>query len=591
MIVGAVLVLTATAAAALDASQIRLRDAYTGLAVSGTVTLAPASGDLAPTVPAVEAAIAARDETRVLEVDGGVDIALDQPQALIARAAGYRPLHAVLRPASGHAGWTLLLEPRRPPGRQATAGDDRLLVDGWVRDHETAEPLADVRIAVAGRAASTRSREDGYFALELAPPRVEAGMPEALTITASREGYPRWRREGVLAGAGRTTLRVALGAPAVTAMHRQLMRDGPWPPSEPPGRRLPQRSDPAHRADVPPAAISVGFADAGCSVACCSGDCTTSCVMGLETYVRRGVGDEWIASWDEDALAAGAVAYRSYGAWHAFNPPAHGAYDICSSACCQVNTPATHASTDAAAAATAGLMLIRDGQVFRSEYSAQNNCLPGELSCANVDLSCGDGFAGSPQTGWPCLADPPSAGRDCFGHGRGMSQWGNHYWTLTAPPRHWKWQLDHYYNDNGDGTQLRTATISQVLAIDAARPPERTLAPGETFEIELDARNLAAGAHARVMLGASLRRGSDPFIDDPANDRRVELVSGTSTVARNFELPLDAPSGEYALWLALWIDVDDDGAISGVDLAQELIVLDDAVSVGEGLFADRFEGP
>jgi hypothetical protein len=241
LIVGAVLVLTATAAAALDASQIRLRDAYTGLAVSGTVTLAPASGDLAPTVPAVEAAIAARDETRVLEVDGGVDIALDQPQALIARAAGYRPLHAVLRPASGHAGWTLLLEPRRPPGRQATAGDDRLLVDGWVRDHETSEPLADVRIAVAGRAASTRSREDGYFALELAPPRVEAGMPEALTITASREGYPRWRREGVLAGCARRAGRHGDAPPADARRALAAVRAARTSPaaairSGPPGR-------------------------------------------------------------------------------------------------------------------------------------------------------------------------------------------------------------------------------------------------------------------------------------------------------------------------------------------------------------------
>ena len=171
----------------------------------------------------------------------------------------------------------------------------------------------------------------------------------------------------------------------------------------------------------PPPSIRVGYAANG--GLCCTGSCTQTQVFSLEQYVRRGLNDEWISSWGADALRAGAVAYRSYGAWHALHP-ASGAFDLCSSACCQVNDSDTAPATDAAAAATSGLMLERDGALFRAEYSAENNAWddPGDgLSCANSDLSCGDGSVGSPAAGWPCLGDLVAAGFGCFGHGRGMS--------------------------------------------------------------------------------------------------------------------------------------------------------------------------
>jgi len=312
--------------------------------------------------------------------------------------------------------------------------------------------------------------------------------------------------------------------------------------------------------------------------------------MALEEYVRRGLPKEWVASWQHDALAAGAVAYRSYGAWHVFNPPSHGAYDLCSSACCQVNEPGTHANTNAAAAATAGLMLVRNDEVFRSEYSAQNNCLLGDMSCVNPDLSCGDGFVGSPALDWPCLADPVGKGRDCFGHGRGMSQWGNHFWTLESEPKNWRQQLDHYYNADGAGGGLRTATISQVLVIDAVRVVPEVVMPGDAFTIELDVRNLAAEVHEAVLIGASIRRPGGSFIDDSANDEAVVLPSGVSTPSRSFQVPASAEWGSYELWVALWIDVDGDGAISSDDLAQHLVVRHDALVVGNEVFHDRFEG-
>jgi len=577
------------AVALAQVPELILRDAVTGLGVTGRVTLASIEGELAPFRELIDAHLSGGQPIQKLAVEVRVALAIEQPHALRAEAMGYRPLHTVLRPSADHRGWTLLLEPLEAPGAMAARADDRLVIDGWVHDHQTFEPLAGVAVSVGPGSALALSDPGGYFSLAVDSTETDRRRPELITIQAGKSGYPDWTRTDLLPAQGRTTLRISLGAPSPKApSHRQLGREPVWPVADPSGHRAPAAA--GGRADQPPVSISVGFGDAGCSQPCCTGNCPYSCTMPLETYVRRGIGDEWIASWSHDALAAGAVAYRSYGAWHVLNPPAHGAYDICSSPCCQMNDPDTHTATEAAVAATAGVMLIRQGGVFRSEYSAQNNCLQGEMSCSNADLSCGDGYAGSPVTGWPCLADPVGAGQDCFGHGRGMSQWGNHFWTQASPARNWKWQLNHYYNDHGNGSDLRTAVISQVLSIEGLSVSPATIQPGQSFTIEIDGRNLAADTHEQVMIGASLRRGTDPFIDDPDNDEPVALSPGLSSVSRPFDLPAQAPAGSYALWVALWIDVDRNGQISGEDLSQHLVIAENAVTVGgDDVFRDRFE--
>jgi hypothetical protein len=565
-----------------------LRDARTGLGLDGQVTLAPTDATTPPTREAVGAVLAGAPVARSLAVSTRARLGIDQPHALRAEAPGYATLDTVIRPSGDNAGWTLLLDPAVSPPERTPAAPGRLVVEGWVHDASSFGPVADAEVTVEGRSARAFTDDEGRFSLSIDAPRVRQSRPEPLTVRVMRAGYPPRVLRGVLTGAGRLVLQIGLGRLSETIeAHRQSLPEPVFPPAEPTDRR---RLDVRGlRADQPPQTITVGYADAGCSQSCCTGSCGHSCVMSLEEYVRRGVDNEWIASWSHDALAAGAVAYRSYGAWHVFNPPAHGAYDICSSACCQVSDASTNARTDEAVAATSGLTLIRDGAVFRSEYSAQNNCLQGSLSCSNGDLSCGDGFAGSPSTGWPCLADPVSAGRDCFGHGRGMSQWGNQYWSEAEPARRWKWQLNHYYNDQGSGTGLRTAVISRVLSVDSVSAPAQPVSPGERIDIALMAGNRAAGTHERVLIGASLKRGGDPFIDDPANDRRVVLPSGPSSTGRPFDLPETMPPGAYDLWLALWIDVDDDGAISSIDLVQDLVVVDSAVQVGGLVFEDRFE--
>jgi hypothetical protein len=573
-----------------NAASLQLRDAQTGLGLTGTVLVRWVEEPVAAVADVVDEWLTDEHSVARLEIDRTLELAIERPAVVRAEVPGYRPLHTVLRLAPDNRGWTLMLDPIDPAPIPVAQTPDRLRVSGWVSDHQGLKPVPDARITVGHDGARALSGVDGYFEIDVAALPVVDDVPGVVQIEVTAPGYPAWTFRDALAASGGVQLQVQLGGPSPDQpVHRQLGHDPVWPEADPgPRRSVKTRTE---IGDQPPASITVGFADAGCTESCCTGSCPHACTFSLEKYTRRGLPKEWIASWAHDALAAGAVAYRSYGAWHVFNPPAHGAYDLCSSACCQVNAPGTVASTNQAQAATAGLMLTHSGEVFRSEYSAQNNCLLGNLSCTNIDLSCGNGFVGSPAANWPCLQDDVGLDRDCFGHGRGMSQWGNHFWTQESPPRNWKWQLNHYYNASGNGESLRNAFISQVLVIDAVRVMPDYAGPGMTIDLELDVRNLAAETHEHVLIGASLRQPPGPFIDDPANDQPVSLPPGSSTVSRSFTIPADAQQGAYDVYTSLFIDVDQNQSVSSDDLPQHLVVMPGALQLDWTIFADRFLPP
>src|SRR5260370_21501643 len=94
--------------------------------------------------------------------------------------------------------------------------------------------------------------------------------------------------------------------------------------------------------------------------------------MSLESSGRGGLNDEWIPSRTAHSLRAGAIAYRRYGSYHVYHP-LRANYDICNTACCQVNNPGTNGRTDSAVSYTTGILLQRIGEVFRAEHSAENN--------------------------------------------------------------------------------------------------------------------------------------------------------------------------------------------------------------------------
>ena len=412
----------------------------------------------------------------------------------VATAAGHRSLPLELRDEPNVIVW---LDPIAPPAElrpeavRARLRADATLLHGHVTDEATGAVLAGATVRVRSAGVETKTVARGYFALSVPTfPRSSEELPDADDLSIEHDGYRQHQILNTMLHPGADTHFIVQLAPGRgTTMRRDdhkiwLHRDGGEHPvpeetffvprsssfgadggaeqtnnearatDNAQGRRRAVGRSARPPAVTVPQSIRVGF---NCPTA--SG-CTTVEVFSMQTYVKRGLNDEWIASWHSDSLRAGAVAYRSYGAWYV-NHPRTATYDICSTTSCQVNDADTSVAASAAVDATDGVVLIApNGEIFRSEYSAENNAWDDPAdnrSCSNADRSCGDGFAGSPAANWPCLPDPVCTGFGCYGHGRGMCQWGSQRWALQG--RDWRWILDHYYNANGTPGGLRSATV------------------------------------------------------------------------------------------------------------------------------------
>src|SRR5665647_343751 len=94
----------------------------------------------------------------------------------------------------------------------------------------------------------------------------------------------------------------------------------------------------------------------------------------METYLRAVVPAEMPSSWKPAALAAQAVAARSYANNDRASAPAGRTYDTCDTTSCQMysGVPAEAATTDAAIAATAGQTLTYLGESAFTQFSAAN---------------------------------------------------------------------------------------------------------------------------------------------------------------------------------------------------------------------------
>ncbi len=567
------LYLLPTTAAALD---IEFRDARSGAWVAASVSVTETSGTLIEQLP-TSAAGTRIDDSRLRQSTAKLQLKVESD--------GYRSIQSTIDPHSPlPSALTFWLDPATAPADAVTTS----WLTGRVYDPQRRAPKAGVDVTLESLHATTDAA--GTFAFTASPHSLDDQAGRAADLELRLNGQLIHRRM-LLLSTDPTELIIDVGSGQNDADHRQLSATvADDVPASDHGRQGAEA-----RAPVvpPPASIRVGYASDG--GICCVGGCSTVQVFSLETYTRRGLNDEWIASWTGDSLRAGAIAYRSYGAWHVLNPRTAN-YDICSSACCQVNDADTSANTNAAVNATVGIVLTSDGDPFRSEYSAENNAWddPNDgLPCSNADLSCGNGFVGSPATGWPCLADAVATDRGCFGHGRGMSQWGTQRWSQQG--QRWPWIVNHYYNDNnnatGAGSGLRTAELTSPLRIDslAAIP---TAQPGQTMSLMLTVSNLASEAHDPVYIGASIFNSVTGFLSDPTNDNPVRLEPGSQVVSRPFQLPPSLPPGTYDVLVSLYLDIDGNGAINAGDLALRLERYNGMLSVtggGDALFADGFE--
>ena len=131
-------------------------------------------------------------------------------------------------------------------------------------------------------------------------------------------------------------------------------------------------------------------------------------IISLEEYVRGVVPHEWIPSWHEESLRAGAIAARSYAWGWILAGGKLDCADLDDTTRSQVYEDTRNARADVAVSSTAGVGIYDParGQVVTSEYSAEN--------ADPTDFG---------------VCEPLCTGETLFGHGRGMCQWGTSRWA------------------------------------------------------------------------------------------------------------------------------------------------------------------
>ncbi len=327
----------------------------------------------------------------------------------------------------------------------------------------------------------------------------------------------------------------------------------------------PDQSLTPHRGAVGPAlpkSIRVGR---NCPTAT---TCSSVEVYSVQAYTARVLSSEWYGCWGSvsggmDSMRAGAVAVRSYGVYHVYNPRT-STYDICDTTSCQVFGASTNTNSQNATNDTNRTVLTNSsGTIVRAEYSAENN-----------DSGCGDGFTGTGTSGAPCISDPVCSGFAQFGHGRGLCQWGSARWatqkvlsssqacTSSAPntnqPRKdWIEILNHYYPSYNlvTGAEL---TLSGITASPSG------IIPGGSTQLQYNINSTADVNNVWLIATLSLN-GTGPAVTNTANQVRVNLNTGSQIKQRTFATSSSLPPGTYSAIGALHYDRDGSNTFNAGD--------------------------
>jgi len=303
----AVAFLFATSALSASPITIRVRDAATGAPLAAEVRLETPAGD-----------------GPVLTTDITGSIQFESPSApfsATASASGYAPLKAAFDLSQSPVETiTFLLDPLESVPF-STPAPGRGLFTGFVRDAHTLAPLEGAAIALASGGETAYTDAEGRFALAFIPPPEDAdGLPGTDTLLVALPGYETLQLVELflLPGTSRRAIDLApgTGERIVPKTHKLLLaRRGPLPdpadylPEEPPIEPTPPEPPrdeplPAPLLQVfdPPDTIRIGTDCSPCTT------CPNVTVVSLETYVKGGIDNEWIGSWDFDSIAAGAIA-------------------------------------------------------------------------------------------------------------------------------------------------------------------------------------------------------------------------------------------------------------------------------------------
>jgi hypothetical protein len=259
-------------------------------------------------------------------------------------------------------------------------------------------PIADARVSVAfssGATVNTVTNWAGQFTV--ARP---VGTPAtAATVSVHASGFGTWRETGVpvaLPHGNYPILTVLLNVtshsqayprnPTITGRPGPASGTGSPKPSRAPHSTIPASSCSGYFSNtVAPSTITVDNVGTG-----------TVQTYNFQYYVENVLPDEWIASWPDEALEAGAIAVKEYG-WYWVNNWRGGSlngtcYDVEGGtygntgleADCDTNyqcfIPGTAtAATDDAFDSTWPSLATRSGAIFETSYVA------GTYTCAVVD--------------------------------------------------------------------------------------------------------------------------------------------------------------------------------------------------------------
>jgi peptidoglycan hydrolase-like amidase len=335
---------------------------------------------------------------------------------------------------------------------QLRAAANQTILNGYIRDANTNGPLAGAQVSAGGKTATTDSK--GYFSIQLnadAAAIAQGATPEKIAIRFSKTGYTSHTIQNYLIPETYTMkvgLNPASGARTQAIEETETHVHGMFDRKESDdAQRYSETAVPQARVESALAATVPTSIRVGTSCSCTT--CSSVSVMSLEQYAQSGLDDEWIASWKTASLQAGSIAYRTYGAWYVLHPVKTN-FDIASSTCNQVWNSDVVTSCKNAAISTAGIVLVKNGAIFRAEYSSENN-----------NAGCGNGYSGTgTSNGWPCIKDERCAGRALYGHGRGMCQYGTSFW---ASDKDYVWIVNHYYNPGS--VYMQTPTPPAVTTI------------------------------------------------------------------------------------------------------------------------------
>jgi hypothetical protein len=278
------------------------------------------------------------------------------------------------------------------PGR--AAADVSGHVRGVVLDHATKRPVSGATVSIPAYGQSVTSGPDGSFAFD--EPLLTLDPYRRIRAVVTAPGWGRWTISGVPLYPN-DTLNLRAELRAFDYDHQVLS------PEERGGRPRTQAPNVAggntcsgwDYQSVPPPTIKVWLSEEDVSEE-----------YDYFFYVTHVLPNEWIASWDEDSLGAGAIAAKTYAAYRAMSDHAYSegedCADVIDTVADQVFDPSwSHENTDQAVYAAMGSILYRDGGIFLSQY-----------------------WAGAPDDPCAPVEDGQFAGR--------MSQWGTQTCALDG---------------------------------------------------------------------------------------------------------------------------------------------------------------